>query len=196
LEAKTKVEETWMTAPFGTHSRHSFVRVIFAAVVSAACLTSPALAQVPIPTITGPVPGDTPGSADHNYPFLASDKPLASYNYVEQEFFMSGTAVIYGNLTTPPGTGSAAVQAPLGLMSGYAPYKTNIIVRRPASDAHFNGTVIVEWANVTSGYNTTPDWTQSADYFLRAGYAYAEVSAQNNGISAFPNGLKAWSPVR
>ena len=54
----------------------------------------------------------------------------------------------------------------------------------------------MEWANVTSGYNTTPDWTQSADYFLRAGYAYAEVSAQNNGVFASPNGLKAWSPVR
>ena len=106
-----------MTAPYDRHNRSLFGRVTFAAVVSAACLVSPALAQAPIPTITGPVPGDTPGSADHNYPFLASDKPLASYNYVEQEFFMSGVAVIYGNLTTPPGTGSAAVQAPLGLIA-------------------------------------------------------------------------------
>lgn len=185
-----------MTASFDARARRLFGRAVLAAAVSAACLARPAVAQVPTPAVEGPIPGDAPGSAGHNYPFLASDKPLASFNYVEQEFFMSGTAAIYGNLAVPPGTGSAAVQAPLGLMSGYAPYRTNIIVRRPASDAGFNGTVIVEWANVTSGYNTTPDWTQSADYFLRAGYAYAEVSAQNNGISASPNGLKAWSPAR
>jgi hypothetical protein len=28
-----------------------------------------------------------------------------------------------------------------------------IIVRRPTSPAQFNGTVLVEWVNVTSGYN-------------------------------------------
>src|SRR5215510_12935530 len=54
-----------------------------------------------------------------------------------------GTANVYSTPTLTTGT----------IVSSGHPYKSRIIVRRPTSRARFNGTVLVEWVNVTSGYN-------------------------------------------
>ncbi|MBV8398997.1 MAG: hypothetical protein JOZ17_09690 [Acetobacteraceae bacterium] len=171
--------------------------VCAAGVLVSALTALQASAAVPVPSITGPIPGDTPGSPDHNYTFLSTDIPLAAYGYVEQEFFMSGTATLYSNVgPAPGGVGSSPVQAPTGIPSGYAPYNTNLVVYRPASAANFNGTAILEWANVTNGYNVYPDWNQAADYFINNGYAVVEVSAQRNGIQGTSNALVNWSPIR
>ena len=63
------------------------------------------------------------------------------YGYVEQEYFMQGTANQY---TTPAGATGA-------IITTGNPYKTRLLVRRPISAAAFNGTVILEWYNVTGG---------------------------------------------
>src|SRR5262245_376465 len=98
-----------------------------AAVALVVAVASPAPAQlvsvVPNPTVTGPIPGVTPGDPSHNYPFFATDVDLASRGYIEQEFFIEGTAA-----------GAA--------------YRSRIVVRRPASPLAFNGTAVVEWYNV------------------------------------------------
>ena len=39
-----------------------------------------------------------------------------------------------------------------------AAYKTRLIVRTPVDPKKFNGTVIVEWLNVTSGRDSDPDF--------------------------------------
>ena len=57
-----------------------------------ALFASIAQAVVPTPTVTGPIPGDTPGSADRNYTFWATDIVLQNFGYVEQEFFFDGLA--------------------------------------------------------------------------------------------------------
>jgi hypothetical protein len=75
--------------------------------------------------------------------------------------------------------------------SGHA-YKTRVVVRRPTSAKKFNGTAIVEWTNVTGSRDLEMDWFQSADHFVRAGYAWIGVSAQRVGVDA----LKKWSPER
>ena len=62
-----------------------------------------------------------------------------------------------------------------------ATYKTRIIVRRPANPAHFNGTVIVEWMNVSAG-ESAPDWDFLNPMLMRDGYAYVGVSAQALGV--------------
>ena len=62
-----------------------------------------------------------------------------------------------------------------------ASYKTRIIVRRPANPAHFNGTVIVEWMNVSAG-ESAPDWDFLNPMLMRDGYAYVGVSAQALGV--------------
>jgi len=47
-----------------------------------------------------------------------------------------------------------------------------------------NGTVIVEWVNVTSGYNNNALLEASAEHLMRQGYAFVGVSAQQVGIRA------------
>lgn len=64
-----------------------------------------------------------------------------------------------------------------------AEYKTRIVVRRPSDPAKFNGTVLVEWLNVSGGLDAAPDYTYLHDEIVRQGYAWVGVSAQRIGIN-------------
>jgi hypothetical protein len=55
---------------------------------------------------------------------------------------------------------------------------------------------VVEWTNVTNGYDTPVWWLKPKAFYLREGYAHVEVSAQNAGLNNSPNGLRNWSPTR
>jgi hypothetical protein len=153
-----------------------------------ACLTLllsiPAAAfQLPTVTVTGPVRWTTPlRDPAHGYPYNATPIDLAKQGYVEEEFFIEGKANSY---ITPAGqTGS--------VKDSNHPFKTRIAVRRPKSAAKFNGTVVVEWYNVSQGHDGEYDWFQSAEHMVRAGYAWVGVSDQRVGV----NSLKEWSPAR
>ena len=142
---------------------------------------------VPNPTVTGPIPATVPlGNMTHDYTFLTPDIDLFSYGYVQEEFFIEGYAYRYN---TPTGaTGS--------IKDGPYPYKSRIVVRRPISRKDFNGTVLLEWANVTASYDNDSHWGVSWKHFMRSGYAWVSVSAQRVGIHAAVTGLKEWSPIR
>jgi len=155
-----------------------------------------AAAVVPTPVVTGPIPGDVPGtSAAHNWPFFATHIVMSDYGYVEQEFFFEGTATRYSSPTGgAPNNTTTAVVASTG-----HPYKTRLLVRRPTDPAKFNGIAIVEWVNVTNGYDVEIHWQESMAYYIRQGYAFIGVSVQNAGVSGQGSplrGLKAWSPTR
>ena len=154
---------------------------LFAAAVS--LYAADAHVSVPVPTVTGPIAWTAqPPDASHGYTFNHTFLDLAKAGYVEEEFFVEGTANQYKML--PEATGSV-------LDSGH-PYKTRIVVRRPSTARKFNGTAIVEWTNVTGSRDLEMDWFQSSEHFMRAGYAWIGVSAQRVGVDA----LKAWSPAR
>ena len=140
-------------------------------------------AQAQPATITGPVAVTVPpGDPSRDFVFSTSAIDLAGYGYVEEEFFIEGTASRY---TTPElATGSVVDRG--------HPYKTRLVVRRPASPDHFNGTVVVEWNNVTAGRDLDIDWFQAGAYFVRNGYVWIGVSAQRVGVDH----LRQWSPVR
>jgi hypothetical protein len=121
--------------------------------------------------VSGPIPSDPVGDPSHNYPFFAARQGLAAYGYTEQEFFFSGTT--------------------LG-----GPYTSRMLVRRPTSPARFSGTVVVEWLNVSNGYDIDALWSRSADQILRDGDAYIGVDAQTAGVYTPNTGLKAFSPAR
>jgi hypothetical protein len=137
---------------------------------------------VPVPTVTGPIAAAAVGDPGHDYPFYASALDLKARGYVEEEFFIEGTANRYN---TPALTTATIVD-------GGHPYKTRIVVRRPAAAARFNGTVIVEWNNVTAGHDLDIDWFQTHDHLTRAGYAWVGVTPQRIGVEA----LKVWSAKR
>lgn len=136
--------------------------------------------SVPNPMVTGPIQSDTIGDPSRNYPFGATNIDLESKGYVEEEFFIEGDARQY---TTP------TLQTSELIDNSEPPYKTRIIVRRPANEEDFNGKVILEWYNVTAGLDLEFDWLLTNDYITRSGYAWVAVSAQRVGV----NRLKDWS---
>lgn len=176
-------------------SRSPAAAWLVAAALAAGILVSapPALAvTIANPTVTGPIPaGAPPGDPSHDYPFLATEFDLKKFGYVEEEYFIEGTANRYD---TPAGaTGSV-------ISSGH-PFKTRILVRRPVHKHKFNGIVILEWQNVTAGYELDAHWFASYNHFLREGYVWVGVSAQRVGVHSAPTfavqqALRQWSPVR
>jgi hypothetical protein len=135
------------------------------------------------PTVTGPVTGGNgaivlPGTTTFN---------LSSVGYTQSEFFLSGNASYYAP-TAPLGSDGRWQVAPVST----APYTTRIVVYRPANPARFNGTVIVEWLNVSAGIDAAPDWIYAHNELIRDGFAYVGVSAQAAGVTA----VKAADPVR
>jgi len=127
---------------------------------------------------------------------LAPTFDLALVGYQQAEYFLSGTATAYTNTSELGSDGRWAIEA-----GEQAPYTTRILVYRPTDDADFNGTVIVEWLNVTSGFDTAPDWGTSHVEMTRQGYIWVGVTAQYIGIygsnsSLAPLHLKATNPAR
>ena len=84
----------------------------------------------------------------------ANSFDLATVGYQEDEYFVSGTATSYTapEALTPDGRWTVAT-------GPSAPYTTRVVVRRPSDPAAFNGTVVVEWLNVSGGLDASPDWT-------------------------------------
>ena len=129
---------------------------------------------VPVPTITGPI--GTAGVKGH--PLFDSFYKLSELGYAEEEYFVSGTAKTY---TTPSTT---------------ALFTTRIIVRRPLDAAKFNGTVLLDWVNVTAQFENAVDTLEAHELFHREGFAYVHVSAQAAGLCCNPLTPKTWDPVR
>ena len=121
-------------------------------------------------TLTGPV---TTGHIVE--PESAQPVELAANGYEEQEYFASGTAMAF-KAAAMPSDGKWSITP-----TTTAGYKTRILVRRPTNPAHFNGTVIVEWMNVSAG-ESAPDWDFLNPMLMRDGYAYVGVSAQALGV--------------
>jgi hypothetical protein len=138
-------------------------------------------AQAPDATITGPIDAMPPGDPSRNAIYNASAIPLEPAGYIEEEYFIDGTANRYA---------TADLEAGTVVDSGH-PYRSRFIVRRPPA-GHFNGVVMVEWLNVTGGPDKDIDWWLSGHHFVREGYAFIAVSAQQVGIET----LKEWSPQR
>jgi hypothetical protein len=79
-----------------------------------------------------------------------------------------------------------------------------MLVRRPHDVEAFNGTVVVEWLNVTAGVDVDVDFGFFAEEVLRAGDAWVGVTAQEVAVTSTGGGqfgdaalgLKAWDPQR
>lgn len=154
-------------------------------------VVAPGAQSVPNPTVIGPIPATAiAGDLSRAYPFFASNIDLASRGFVEEEYFLEGTANTYD--VTP---GVLKLDTAVVTSSGN-PYRTRMIVRRPVSAGDFNGTVIMEWQNVTGGYEPDALWLASHDHLIRRGYAWIGVSAQRAGVYTPALGLRAWSPTR
>jgi hypothetical protein len=138
------------------------------------------------PTVTGPVTGG------NGVPIVFSGQPadrlvgretfdLASVGYEQTEFFLSGTASAFAPVpgSTLSSDGRWTVEP-----SSAASFETRVVVNRPIDKRDFNGTVVVEWLNVSGGVDASPDWMHTHVELIRRGYAWVGVSAQAVGLNA------------
>ncbi|SNT01757.1 hypothetical protein SAMN06295912_13117 [Sphingomonas laterariae] len=155
--------------------------------LAAACLAATGLISMPslleARSVNGPIEGRiTLGQGTFAH---------APANYVVGEFFLDGTANAYslGGDITADGKWQAET-------SGHAAYKTRMVVARPSDAAKFNGTVVVEWLNVSSGTDGAPDWNYLHRELVREGYAYVGVSSQKVGLEGGKMAMPGVLPVK
>ena len=142
---------------------------------------APPAAPVPSPSIQGPI---LPSSG---ISFLGSTLfPPSQVGYEQSEFFLSGTASSYTSATPLTKNGEWVVKP-----ATTAPYKTRIVVYRPIDPKRFDGTVVVEWLNVTAGIDAPAAWLNAHVQMIREGMAYVGVDAQAGGINGQAGSIAA-----
>lgn len=172
------------------------------ALVASTLAVAPSAAAGPLrPSSSGALPQlmqIPPGAGSHGFPYDAvpttpafAGAPtidLAAYGYAEREFMMSGTTSIYRQSGFWGSNGRWGVST----AQSNVPYTTRLLVRYPTNPAKFNGTVVVEWLNDTTGGDQDPVWSEIYNQVLSEGDAYVGVTAQTAGM----NELKTWDSGR
>ncbi len=102
---------------------------------------------------------------------------LGRVGYMVQEFFLEGTAACF-KPAGPTGEDGYWQVTP----SGRAPFATRLVVCRPADPGDFTGTVVLEWLNVSAGFDAPAHFLLTHRQLVRAGWAWVGVSAQRAGI--------------
>jgi hypothetical protein len=127
---------------------------------------------VPTPTVEGPI---LPSSG---ISYLGSTTFTPSVvGYEQSEFFLSGTATAYKSSEPLTKNGKWHVTS-----QTTAPYTTRAVVYRPIDPSKFDGTVVVEWLNVTGGIDAPAAWLNAHTQMIRQGMAFIGVDAQKGGI--------------
>jgi hypothetical protein len=155
---------------------------------------SPAAPTTSGARVSGPI---TAGS--HGFAATPAVVDLEAAGYVEEEFFLEGTARAFEQV----GDWSIDGVWPVSEAST-ADYKTRILVRRPADPAKFSGVVVVEWFNVTSYVDVDVDFGFLSTEILREGHVWVGVTAQAIAIESIGTGpfgpgalgLVTWDPDR
>lgn len=124
------------------------------------------------PEVLGPVTGSRPAWG------IPRVDP-AAFGYTVQEYQLSGVAACYQIVTHHP-AGEIEVEE-----LGTAPYRTRLLVIRPADPTRFNHTVLLNWQNVSAGMESFAP----SDGELYEGYAWVGVSAQEVGLYGPPVGM-------
>ncbi|HEY2331246.1 MAG TPA: alpha/beta hydrolase domain-containing protein [Acidimicrobiales bacterium] len=135
----------------------------------------------------GPIAGGSRG-----WPFAAALVDLAARGYVEDEWFIEGDAPRYRAVGDPGRDGRWAAER-----AGSGAFRTRALVRRPTDLARCNGTVVVEWNNVTSGHDIAE--AGEGNVIFEEGLVWIGVSAQRVGVHGMgenQQGLLQWDPER
>jgi hypothetical protein len=121
-------------------------------------------------TIAGPLTGG--GGIN----LVASSSPELE-GWIREEYTIDGDAVRY------TADGALAADGMWSFSEGdSATYRTRIVVVHPEDPTRFNGTVVLEWLNVSAGFDSPPDFAYLGDELIRSGSVWIGVSAQRIGI--------------
>jgi hypothetical protein len=146
-------------------------------VIVSSCSADPS--EPPDEDVSGPRVHPLTGG-DGMFLASASGPSVLPEGWVEEELELAGTATTYTSEGDLPADGRFELGTAFE-----EPYATRVVVRRPPAE-DFNGTVLVEWFNVSGGFDASPDYTYLADEIVRGGYAWVGVSAQYVGIEGGP----------
>lgn len=131
------------------------------------------VADEPAAEVTGPIQG-----GERGMPYNPMPPGLAEEaGYVEEEYVVDGEATAY------EADGELASDGAWSVTEGATePFRTRVLVRRPAEAADFSGVVVVEWLNVSAGRDSDADFGFLHPLLLERGDVYVGVSAQEAGI--------------
>ena len=136
----------------------------------------PLAAQIVLPT-TEYLPVTEGSFEERSVPFLTQADTLASFDYVEDEYVFSGMTNLYDYVDN-------AAQSPLvEVVRQNMPYATRVIIRRPANDVDFNGTVYLDILNSTRGYDSDISWHYSSRMIMREGAIYVGLTSKPNTVN-------------
>jgi len=119
-------------------------------------------------------PGDRPNAFHAAFDGIDD---LGAHGFVEHEWIVEGEA---------SGRGEHSPDV------GRAPFRTRVLVRRPADPARATRTVVVEWLNVSGGNDIAVTWSSLRDMLFRDGTTWVGVSAQPLGV----HHLATWDRAR
>ena len=117
-----------------------------------------------------------------------SNFDLAPLGYRTDEFFVSGTASSYKLSSAPTADGRWNA-----LPAQAVPYTTRIVTVRPSDPKKFNGTVVVEWLNVSGGADGAADWIGLHREILGA-YLTQTASTQTASRQTSPAAVSKCAP--
>ncbi len=114
---------------------------------------------------------------ESSYPFQAAARRchFDEIGYVEEEYFMSGTANVYTEVNRDHEVG---VQIP------DAPYTTRLLVRRPKDIRKFSGNIVVEILNSTAMLDIDRMWVNLWKYLTRNGDIYIGITSKGHVVDA------------
>jgi hypothetical protein len=136
--------------------------------------------SAPLPTVTGPIAGALPPAPLAGLATTSvTPAAVAALGYQQKEYFLSGTADAYNFSNTPTANGRWSVSRVAGSTQ---PYTTRIEVFTPTDPHRFSGNVIVEWENVTAGWDYLPDMIIDHATAFENGDVIVAVSAQFVGV--------------
>jgi hypothetical protein len=128
--------------------------------------------------VTGPIVGGS-----HGWPFAAAGDGRLPEGYVEEEYFLEGDAVQYalapGGEYAHDGRWEVEEREP-------SPFRTRFLVRRPVHPARFSGTVVVNWNNVSLGFDFVGRLRDEESEVIASGGAWVGASVQKVGLDGLP----------
>src|SRR4051794_39209491 len=112
-----------------------------------------------VPEVEGPIAETTDSHMWSTMDRARVPFDVADRGYVEEEYFLSGTANVYDN----PG-------GELQVVTEAVPYVNNILVRRPAKKADSSGVVLVDILNASNGFPGEDHWRRMWDWAMAEGH--------------------------
>ncbi|MET0728119.1 MAG: alpha/beta hydrolase domain-containing protein [Acidimicrobiales bacterium] len=112
-------------------------------------------------------PTVTPATGGRGEAFGSLDYDVGEFGYQEQEFLFGGRARSFAPVDLPP-----------------ARYRSRMVVWTPTDPADFNGTTVVEWAQVSDAgdFELNVEINAQSPMLIEEGYAFVLVSVEQRGV--------------